>query len=161
MFQLEIPNPEDALRACFRLKSHFKSTKDLDCRMSIGIGDKSYSAARISEASGEAYLRSGDGLDGLKEKKETLIVNSPWRDFDRTINLYLRLAVVIMDRWTPGSAEIVTFILDNPELNQAAMASALGISQPSVSTRIGRAHYSELAALELYYRELIRKQQLS
>lgn len=157
MFQLELSNPEDALKACYRIKSHFKSSKDLDCRMSIGIGSKSYNAPRISEASGEAYLRSGDALDGIDGRKQSIVLNSPWPNVDRAINLYLRLALVIMDRWTPGSAETVSFILDHPELNQVAMADVMGISQPSVSSRIGRAHYSELAELELYYRAVIEK----
>lgn len=157
MFQLEVSNPEDALRTCFRIKSHFKSTGDLDCRMSIGIGNISYHAPRISEASGDAYLRSGDALDGIQVKKPSIVLSSPWPELDRTINLYLRFALVVMNRWSPGSAETVAFLLDHPELNQVAMADRLGISQPSVSARIARAHYSELTDLDLFFRDIIRK----
>lgn len=157
MFQLELCNPEDALRTCFRIKSHFKSTADLDCRLSIGIGNKSYHAPRISEASGDAFVRSGDALDGMQVKKQPLVLSSPWPEVDRAINLCLRFALVVMNRWTPGSAETVAFLLDHPELNQVAMADHLGISQPSISARIARAHYSELADLDLFYRDIIRK----
>lgn len=58
-----------------------------------------------------------------------------WNDFDNEMNLYLRLALIVMDDWTVNSAEFVSLSLQNQKRNQQALAELLGISQSSVSER--------------------------
>ncbi len=55
-FQIEITNPEEALLTALQIKSYLKTLK-LDARMSIGFGDKTYSATKISESNGTAFVR--------------------------------------------------------------------------------------------------------
>jgi hypothetical protein len=59
-FQLEIKNQKTRCSA-LRIKAYFKTLK-LDARMSIGFGDKTYAANKISESNGTAFLRSGEVL---------------------------------------------------------------------------------------------------
>ncbi len=50
-FQMEIKNPEDALLAALQIKAFLKTLK-VNVRMSIGIGDKTHVAEKISESNG-------------------------------------------------------------------------------------------------------------
>src|SRR5690606_36317936 len=96
--QLEINNPEDALYRAIAIKTLIKKIAPLDgrkkigpidVRMSIGIGEKTYSGARISERHGPEFIYAGEKFDALKKENMTVGVQSPWRDFDDEINLYL------------------------------------------------------------------------
>jgi hypothetical protein len=67
-FQLEVSEPEEALRIAIQIKAFLKTVK-LDARMSIGFGDKTYDADKISESNGTAFVRSGESFDQLKNRK--------------------------------------------------------------------------------------------
>lgn len=163
-FQIEISDPADALAVAFEIKALVKSlaprdynkkTSPIDVRMAIGIGDKSYSSARISESNGEAFIYSGERFDTLKKEKITLAVRSPWTEIDEEVNLYLSLAQLFMDKWSLSSAEIVQAIWQMPSATQAEIGVKLGIKQNSVSGRWSRANADELRAIELRFRKLI------
>ena len=80
-----------------------------------------------------------------------------WNDFDNEMNLYLRLALIVMDDWTVNSAEFVSLSLQNQKRNQQALAELLGISQSSVSERQKRAHLLEILDVEMHFRSKILK----
>ncbi len=152
-FQVEIKNPEEALFAALRIKAAVKSIKDLDVRMAIGIGKKEYSAAKITESNGDAFIHSGEKLETLKKEKQTLALKTPWADFDREMNLLIRLGLVTMDNWSTGAAELVSTSLHNPKLNQQEISRLLDISQSSVSERQKRSSLPLLLEMEEVYRE--------
>src|SRR5699024_23313 len=111
-FQLEIDSPEEALHKALQIKALIKKTQPpeenrqssiIDVRMAIGIGEKTYSGSRISESNGPAFIYAGEKFDRLKKENITLGIKSPWGDFDRDINLYLRLAGIFMDKWSLSS----------------------------------------------------------
>jgi hypothetical protein len=154
-FQLEVPNPEDALRVAIQIKAFLK-TVHLDARMSIGIGDKSYSAAKISESNGTAFVRSGELFETLKKQKITLAIHSGVADFDATMNLMLRLGLTFMNHWLVQSAEFTLVTLENPLLSQEELGQKLGINQAAVSRRRKRAHFDLVLELEHYFRQNIR-----
>src|SRR5690606_38384357 len=62
-FQVEIAQPENVLRKALHIKALIKRMAGLDVRMAIGIGTKTYHAAKISEANGDAFVRSGRLFD--------------------------------------------------------------------------------------------------
>lgn len=151
-FQVEVRNPVDALEVALYIKAAIKCEKDLDVRMAIGIGRMEHQAPAITERNGEAFVNSGSRFDQLHDEKRRLALRSPWPDFDDDMDLYLRLASVFMDQWTPLSAEVIAMLLPEPGLKQATIAQRLGISQSSVSDRLARAHWDEVQALDAMYR---------
>ena len=116
-FQLEIKNPEDTLQIALQIKAYFKTLK-LDVRMSIGLGEKTYKAKKITESNGTAFSRSGEVFENLKKQKINLAINSGNQNFDLEINLMLRLCLVFMDNWLSQAAEFVQVAIANQELSQ-------------------------------------------
>ena len=154
-FQLEIKQPEQALFVALQLKAYFKKLR-LDVRMSIGIGDKTYTGQKISESNGTAFLRSGEVFQLLKKQKVNLAVNSGNTALDADLNLKLRLASTFMDGWLPQSAELVLTAMQNPNLSQDGIGQLLGINQAAVSRRRKRAQYDLLLETENDFRQKIK-----
>ena len=154
-FQLEVKNPSEALHHAFLIKSYLKSIK-LDARISIGFGEKSYSASKISESNGSAFIRSGELFDTLKKQKNNLAVNTGNPDFDKEMNLMLRLGLTFMDQWLAQSAEFVLTTLKNPTLSQEEIGLLLNINQAAVSRRRTRAKFDLVLELESYFRKKIK-----
>jgi hypothetical protein len=95
-FQVEVANPEDAIKKAFEIKALIKKVAPLDerkkistidVRMAIGIGEKTYSGETISESNGTAFIYSGEKYDVLKKENVTLGIKTPWKDFDEEMNL--------------------------------------------------------------------------
>lgn len=154
-FQLEVKNPSEALHHAFLIKSYLKSIK-LDARISIGFGEKSYSASKISESNGSAFIRSGELFDTLKKQKNNLAINTGNPDFDKEMNLMLRLGLTFMDQWLAQSAEFVLTTLKNPTLSQEEIGLLLNINQAAVSRRRTRAKFDLVLELESYFRKKIK-----
>ncbi len=162
-FQLELSNPAEALHKALRIKACVRSispspesrTPLLDVRMSIGIGEKTYSARRITESNGPAFVRSGEQYDLLRKEKRTLALRSPWPEVDEVLNLCLRLACMSLDQWSINSAELAGAVLKNPQQTQEQLGEFLNIEQNSVSDRYKRANLSEILDLEKFFRKSI------
>lgn len=154
-FQLEVKNPEDALMIALHIKSYFKSIK-LDVRMSIGFGDMTYKAKKISESNGSAFTRSGEVFETLKKQKINLAINSGNEAFDTEINLMLRLALTFMNNWLAQSAEFVLTAIENPSLSQEEIGVKLSINQAAVSRRRKRAQFDLVMEMEQYFRNKIK-----
>lgn len=154
-FQLEIKNPEEALKVALQIKSYFR-TLHLDARMSIGFGEKTFKTKKISESNGTAFARSGEVLESLKKQKINLAVNSGNSDFDADINLKLRLCLNFMDNWLVQSAEFVQVAIENPTLSQEEIGAKLGINQAAVSRRRKRAQFDLMMETEKYFREKVK-----
>lgn len=154
-FQLKIKNPEEALLIALQIKSYFKSIK-LDIRISIGFGDMTYEAKKISESNGTAFSRSGAVFETLKKQKINLAINSSDEAFDTEINLMLKLSLTFMDNWLVQSAEFVMVSIKNPSLSQEEIGVKLGINQAAVSRRRKRAQFDLMLELEQYFRHKIK-----
>ena len=148
-FQLELA-PENALEAALLIKATMKQFSKLDVRTAIGIGEKTYITAKITESNGTAFLNSGDCFDGLK--KEKLAIMSPWDNFNHEMNLYLHLiSSLLMDKWTIASAHFIQIMLENNDLTQLDLASKLNKPQSNISIGLKRAGYDEVRkVLEMY-----------
>jgi hypothetical protein len=154
-FQLEVKNPEEALYVALQIKAYFKTMK-LDVRMSIGFGDKTYKAKKISESNGTAFSRSGEVFEKLKKQKINLAINSGNKDFDLEMNLILRLCLVFMDNWLSQSAEFVQVAIINQDLSQEEIGVMLGINQAAVSRRRKRAQFDLMIETEAYFRQKLK-----
>lgn len=155
-FQIEIDNPADALLLAIRIKAYLKTLR-LDARMAIGIGEKSYSAEKISESNGTAFVRSGELFETLKKQKLTLAIYSGEADFDSKINLMLRLSSTFMNQWLVQTAEFVLVAIEHESMSQEEIGQKLGINQAAVSRRRKRANFDLVLELENYYRVNILK----
>lgn len=164
-FQIEISNPEEALRKVFEIKTLIKKVEPIDktkksstidVRMAIGIGEKTYSGDSISENNGPAYIYSSEKFDVLKKENVTIGIKTSWKNFDDEMNLYLKLAGTFIDKWTVSSAELIQIVLNNPNITQEEIGKQLGIKQNSVSGRWNRANMNEIFELEKMYRNKIK-----
>ena len=151
-FQLEVDAPDEVLLTAFRIKASIKTFKNLDVRMGIGIGEKDYQGSRVSQSNGSAFVNSGTQFDLLKKQKVNLAISSPDRGFDQDLNMLLKLALVIMDDWSVGSAQLAQTLLENPDQIQEEIARKFKIKQAAVSQRLRRAHLNLIMELEAYFR---------
>lgn len=154
-FQMEIKNPEDALFIAFQIKAFFKSI-NLDVRMSLGFGDKTYKTRKITESNGTAFFRSGETFETLKKQKLNLVLNTGNTAFDEELNLMLKLSLSFMDNWLQQSAEFVLIAIQNPTLSQEEIGVKLGINQAAVSRRQKRSNFELMMQVEHYFRKKIK-----
>ena len=154
-FQIEIRNCEEALLIAFQIKA-FLRTISLDARMSIGIGDKTFDANRISESNGSAFVYSGEAFDVMKKNKTTLVVQSANSEFNKDMNLLIRLGLSFMDNWLSQQAEYVLLAINNPELSQEEMGEILKINQAAVSKRRKRANFDLMLEINQAYVEKLK-----
>lgn len=152
-FQLEVP-PKDALRACLLIKSTIKQFKNLDVRLAIGIGDKTFHSEKITESNGTAFINSGECFEILK--KTTLAIKSPYDAFDNSLNIMLELAQLTINHWTITSATLVKTTLTHPDLNQKQLADLLDKTQGNISQGLKRAGFEEISKLLEYYKTQIQ-----
>ncbi|TKC10018.1 transcriptional regulator [Pedobacter polaris] len=153
-FQVEL-NAKDALINAIYIKACIKTLKKADVRIGIGIGKKSISAEKVTEANGEAYINSGSAFDTLKINKTNMALKTPWINFDEEMNLSIRLALIAMDSWGQITAEMVRYAIENQNTKQDKIAKISGRSQSSVSEALKRAHFTEIMELENRYRNQV------
>jgi hypothetical protein len=155
-FQLVVA-AEDALEVAFIIKATIKQHKELDVRMAIGVGNVDYIAEKVTESNGTAFINSGEYFENLK--KQTLGIQTPWEEFDQIFEIIFSFMLMIADNWTSTSAEILKKALENPEINQNQLATALNRkSQSSISASLKRAGYEELKNMIAFYKQEIKKQ---
>lgn len=158
-FQLEIKDVYAAFEATILIKASIRTIRDLDVRMAIGVGEKTYHAKKITESNGEAFVFSGEKFEGLKREKQNLAIKTSSETFDEEINLYFRLALIAMDNWTPNSAEMVLLSMKNPGISQEELGKIIGIRQNTVSERQKRSYLDEIIALNAMYKKKVEQLQ--
>jgi hypothetical protein len=152
-FQLEVADPAKVLTKALTIKALIKKIppfnknqkiSPIDVRMSIGIGEKTYTGTRISESNGEAFIFAGEEFEKLKKAKTNLLIQTAYPDFDEEMNLYLKLISTFIDKWSNSSAELALEVLQNPNISQSEIGKLFGIRQNSVSGRWNRAKIDEI-----------------
>jgi len=151
-FQVVISKAEDALLVAMKLKASLKAVKGINVRMAIGIGKRTYNAAKVTESNGSAFVNSGEKFEMLKQQKQNLAIKSDFEQFDEEINLYLKLALIAMNNWTVNTAEIVSVAMENPDKSQQQLGQMVGIKQSAISTRLRRAYYEEIMEVNEMYK---------
>ena len=147
-FQLSVAT-EKAILAAVHIKAAVKQTKVHDVRMAIGIGEEEYSASRITESNGSAYVRSGECFESLK--KQTLAIQSGNQVFDEPFNIMLNLSLLTANQWSPVVAKVIKTTLENADKNQKELAQLLGKSQSTVSESLKRGGFDEMMTMNDYY----------
>ncbi len=153
-FQLSV-KPEKAVQVALHIKSTIKQVKTMDVRLAIGIGEEQYGASRITESNGTAYVNSGDCFENLK--KYTLAIKTGNRTVDEILNLMLRLSVLTIDNWSSVVSTVIKTAIENPEMNQQALAKLLQKSQSNISEAFRRGGYEEIMKLNEFYIKTIKQ----
>lgn len=156
-FQIEISNVQNSFKAALYLKACIKSIKGLDVRMAIGVGSKNFQNDKITESNGQAFQFSGDTLETLKKEKVNLKIKTQDETLNNELNLYFKLALIIMDNWTVNSAELVKLSIEQPKSLQEELGKIIGINQNAISSRQKRAHLDEILELENMYRQKLKQ----
>lgn len=151
-FQL-IVEAGDALQAAIHIKAGVRQLAGLDVRIAIGIGTQTKRSKKITEATGPAFIRSGECFDNLK--KQTLAISSSNEQFDENMNMMISLATLIMDNWSPIVASVILIMMENPEKSQQEIARLMKKSQSTISEALKRGGYEEVRKMEVYYRKQI------
>ena len=155
-FQLRLAT-EDALRAAISIKALLKSIKGLDARMAIGIGTETFIGSRVSESNGTAYRFSGRTFNTLAQDKCNLAIAMADKKMEHTLNLVFKMALVFMDDWSQVSAEMVTMLLQQPDVSQKELAERLKIQQSAVSQRLKRARLELVFELLDFYDKSLKE----
>ncbi len=157
-FQISVTS-EDAFRVSVLIKSAIKKIKDkkIDVRMAIGIGESDVRVSKVSEATGEAFVYSGELLDVLSEKDVHLGIKTPWKQFDEEFNMMFKLALIVLNSWTVNTAEVAYVLFKTPGITQTELAEKFGLAQSTINARIKRGSVYEIAELEKYFRKRISK----
>ena len=151
-FQLEV-TPQKAFYAAMLLKANLKHHTNLDVRIAIGIGDKTYDSDNITASNGSAFINSGTCFEHLK--KNTLAIKTEQDHLDATLNLMFELLSFTVNNWTPVTAELIAYALQHPDKNQKQLAKQFGITQGNVSQSLKRGGYDEISKLRSYYESQI------
>lgn len=151
-FQLRL-KPAMAFSAATHIKSCIKQIPYLDVRMSIGVGNIQSNARKVTAATGEAFVRSGESFDSLK--RQTLVLDTGNKDLDETLNLMIDLSLLTMNNWSRTVASVIKTIIENPEKNQSEIALLLKKTQSSISEALKRGGFDEIKKLNQYYQNKI------
>ncbi len=153
-FQIEV-SLENSLEIALCIKALIKSNSAIDVRMSIGIGEKNFKGKKITESNGTAYINSGEGFE--KIKNNTLILKSPFNEFDEYYNPTLRLLSFITNSWKPITSETIFYTLTHKELMQKEIAERLSKDSTTVSKALKRGGYDELIeVINLYSKKVLQ-----
>ncbi len=154
-FQIEITDTSKSFLNAVYIKACVKMISDLDVRLAIGIGNKTYQGNKVSESNGEAFVFSGETLETLKKEKQNLRIKTKNSKLDNELNLYFKLALSFMNNWTKNSAEIIKLSIENPNALQHELAELIGIKQDAVSKRQKRAGLESILELNQMYQQKI------
>lgn len=128
-----------------------------DARISIGIGEVSYKAKKLSESDGTAFHNSGRGFDLLTKDKNLSITTDTAATTQKSLELICDYVDHIIKGWSYNQAEVVLALLeaDNQDIKQSVLANKFGITQPSLSQRINSANWDLLKKSINISRELL------
>lgn len=164
-FQMMMPEWEDAFMKAIFLKAYFKmqrlrlkgelAKKNLDVRISLAVGAVDEIPDDIGKTMGEPFVLSGRALDKMKEKAQSIIINTSNSDFNSELELECAFIQYIIDGWTVAQAEVIYYLVQG--LKQTEIAEKLGLTQPSVSNRIQLSNWTLIEKMNKRYKEITSK----
>nr|WP_321451944.1 hypothetical protein [uncultured Carboxylicivirga sp.] len=139
-------NKEDNIR------KNWRQYKNLDIRLSVGIGDIEYLKDSLALSDGTALHHSGRTLDKMKQKGQKTIITTVNDALNKELEVELKLLDAITDKWTPTSAEVVFYLLQHKK--ETDIASILSISQSAVNQRKQTASWDAIHMLLKHFEYL-------
>lgn len=159
--QAELPAKE-GLSYLLLLKAKLNSITDsnqdarqenilVDLRIALALGEVTLSAITVGESDGPAYQLSGRALDEMKSARQLISLQSTDEDFNDELLVMAKSMEYITTRWTKGSAEIVSLLVEGQK--EIDIAEKLGISQSAVNQRKKTAGWDVLNAMINRYKK--------
>ena len=125
-WQLVLAEPGLALRLSLTIRAYLRFALKVDTRVSIGVGAGEVNLDQVSLSTGEAFVLSGRGLDGMTSYfelggalPERTGLAAAW--FRTLVELTSGLA----RRWKPGQAEVLFTALQLADPKHGAIAQRL------------------------------------
>jgi hypothetical protein len=138
-WQMFLSSPGLTLRCCVFLIASLRASKiGLATRISVGIGTASrLGEGTLSDASGEAFVLSGHGLDRMAKTKRLEIAGA-W-DLNSWQTAIFDLVAWQSGRWSHEQAQAAMIALEPGNHTQADMAARLGITRQAMQARLNSA----------------------
>ncbi|MDA9555381.1 SatD family protein [Pelobium sp.] len=143
-FQIQV-NAESALEVALCIKALIKSSNKIDVRMGIGIGEQDFKGKKITESYGTAFINSGESFENIKNN--TLILKSPFNEFDDYFNPILKLLSFITNNWKPVTSETIFYTLTHRDLMQKEIAEKLSKDKTTINKALKRGGYDEIVEI--------------
>jgi hypothetical protein len=136
-WQFALARPRRFLRVALFLRARLKALgRDLDTRIGVGLGPvERLDPERVSRSTGEAFIRSGAALDGMKRRERLALYPDGAGAELRAIAM---LCAAVADRWSPAQALALAAVL---------APAAGGVSHAAVATQTGTARVTATHAL--------------
>jgi hypothetical protein len=124
----------DGLRESLYIKTYLHGILGIRVRLSIGIGAVGFLAERISDSDGEAFRLSGRTLEEMKAKDQWFRITTSRPDANEEWDIHTATLDYLENSRTENQSEALYGLLKNQ--TQQEIAEQLGISQPSVHSRL-------------------------
>ena len=146
-WQFAISHVPSALRLAIQIMAGLKGYADLpQTRVSIGVGAiTSMGTQTLADASGEAFVSSGRGLDWLERNGRGLAIAGP--KIGTLHQIAVELFEMRLNLWTNEQAEAAALYLRQTRTTGRDIAERLRISPQAVSYRLKGADAQQLAEL--------------
>ena len=163
-FQVMVPGYMHSLKYAILVRAGLRrmeftsqnKVKQVDGRVSLGVGDVSFKTDTLGTSDGNAFRRSGRGLENLT-KNYGLSVNTPWAWINEEMKVSCALVECIIGRWTKAQADIIYEYLLYQK-TQRELAGKFGITQGAVSQRISvSGNVQEVKMMIQRFEKLIEK----
>ena len=138
------------------IRSTILSTKGLDVKIAIGIGELDYTNDQILDYTGEALKNCTSQFNELK--KSNFAVKTSNEKINQQVKTVVDLVMFITNHWTDKMAEYYKIAFINQQLNQKELAKLLHLkSQSTISSILKRAAYEEILQAIVFIRIRIEK----
>ena len=158
-YQLLLQNSSDAMYRCIQLicwfKLHSTAHSDVGTRISVGIGEVAYKGKTVLSSDGEAFHLSGRNFDKMKDG-QLLTIHTGKPEHDELISVILAFMNKMIGDWTIAQAEVIFELLNNQ--TQQEIAKQLGVSQPSINSRIKNSNWKEVELGLRFIAKLVSKE---
>jgi hypothetical protein len=160
--QIKLYEPEYALTLAAYIRAYVismtpsQNSRLYDIRISVGIGDVNTASDKLTTSTGQAFVFSGHALDRMKNK-ERFVFKSSYDELDRDMTIVTDMLTVIINHWTLNRTKIVLEMLLGT--SREDICRKFNIGNPTLSTTLTNANYSELKRL-LEWAEIKIKRQL-
>jgi hypothetical protein len=142
-WQIYLSLPGMSLRACLLINAGLRALDiGVATRISVGIGDVTWVGETLSDAFGDAFNRSGRGLDEMNKATRLLIAGSK-TDSDWHTAIF-DLVAWQSRKWSREQAEAIMIVLKSEPSTHTQMAETLGITRQAFQARLNSAGYPAL-----------------